>query len=99
MSTPGIAAGFLVWAAQSGLRGDANAAPIDLSHLNGGRSLPHVHLVQPLVFLLLVADVLPNRGLISPYRRYEMSACPKGLTGVVLFATSLTINHQCSAYW
>src|SRR6266568_3312611 len=51
--------------------GVANAAPIELGHLDGGRSFPEVHLIQPLVFPLLVADVLPNRGLISPYRRYK----------------------------
>jgi len=71
-------------AVQSGLSGVANAAPTELSHLGGGRSFPEVHLIQPLVFLLLVADLLPNRGLIPPYRRYEISSRPKALAGVIL---------------
>jgi len=33
------------------LSGDANAAPVTLSHLDGGGSLPEVELVQSLVFL------------------------------------------------
>jgi hypothetical protein len=45
-----------------------------LSYLDGGGSFPEVHLIEPLVLLFLVADVLPNRGLISPYRRYEIRA-------------------------
>jgi hypothetical protein len=60
-----------MWAAQSGLSGVANAVPVDLSHLDGGRSFPEVHLIQPLVFLLLVADVFPYRGLISPYPNFR----------------------------
>jgi len=47
----------------SGLSGDANAAPVELGHLFGGRSFPHVELIHPLVFLLLVADVVADRGL------------------------------------
>jgi hypothetical protein len=66
LDTGGVGGGFTMWAAQSGLSGVANAVPVDLSHLDGGRSFPEVHLIQPLVFLLLVADVFPYRVLISP---------------------------------
>jgi hypothetical protein len=36
----------------------ANAAPIELSNLDGGRSFPEVHLIESQVLLL------PNHGLI-----------------------------------
>ena len=67
-STPGKAGGFLLWAAQSGLSGVANAAPVELGHLFGGRSFPHVELIYPFVFLFLVADVIPNRSLVAANR-------------------------------
>jgi hypothetical protein len=47
------------------LCGVANAAPVDLSHLVGGRSLPHVQLVSAIVFLLLIADVLLNARFVA----------------------------------
>ena len=36
-------------------------------HRVGDRSLPQLELVQPLVFLFLVADVIPNHGFIATY--------------------------------
>jgi hypothetical protein len=42
--------------------------PVVLGHLIGGRSSPHVQLVQPFVFLLLVADVVSNCDLIAADR-------------------------------
>ena len=33
----------------------------------GGRSLPHFQLLQALIFLFLVADVLPNHCIVSAY--------------------------------
>ena len=40
----------------------------------------HAELLDPLVFLLLVLDVLANYLLIAPYRRHEVSPCPKTLS-------------------
>lgn len=48
---------LFVLAAQSGLSGVASAAPVGLRQLFGGGSLPQFELIQPLVFLFLVADV------------------------------------------
>ena len=64
-TTPGRAGGFIRSAAQSGLGEVANASPIGLGHLDGGRSSPHVQVIQPFIFLLLVADVVPDRDLIA----------------------------------
>jgi hypothetical protein len=41
------------------------------------------------VFFLLVANVFPNRGLIAPYCRHEISPRPKALTSVILFPFSV----------
>src|ERR1035441_1991678 len=66
------------------LSGVANAAPIELSHLVGGRSSPHVELIDPFVFLFLVVDVVSNRGLISTHSRYVITACPEAQPRVIL---------------
>jgi len=52
----------------------ANAAPIIFGHLVGGRSSPHVQLVDPFIFLFEVADAVPNQGLVSAHRGYEVLA-------------------------
>lgn len=62
----------------------ANAAPVELSPLIGGRLSPHVQLIQPFVFLFLVADVIPNCDLIPTNRGHEISACPEALPGIIL---------------
>ena len=67
----------------------ANAAPVGLSHLYGGRSFPEVHLVAPLIFLLLVTDVLPYRRLIPAYGRNKVSSRPEALPCVVLLPFSV----------
>jgi hypothetical protein len=36
------------------------------------------------VFLLMAADAVPNHGLFSAHRRYEVSACLKGLPCIIL---------------
>ena len=54
-------------AAESGLSGVANAAPVDLGHRMGGRSLPQLELVQLFVFLFLVADVISNDRIVAAY--------------------------------
>ena len=84
-------------AAQSGLSGDTNAAQIDLGHLIGGRSSPHVELVDPFVFLFLIADVVSNRGLISISAdcRYKITACPEALPCVILFPLPV---HPCQVH-
>jgi hypothetical protein len=56
-----------VRAAESGLSGVANAAPVDLGHRMGGRSLPQLELVQLFVFLFLVADVISNDRIVAAY--------------------------------
>jgi hypothetical protein len=43
----------------------------------GGPSAPQVQLLQPFVFLLLVADVLPNRRFAPTHRRDKLSAGPE----------------------
>jgi hypothetical protein len=68
------------------LSGVANAAPIELSHLVGGRSFPQVQLVQALIFHFLVANVLPNHSLIPAYCRYQIPSRPEMLTNVILFS-------------
>jgi hypothetical protein len=50
------------------LSGDANAAPVTLGHLDGGRLLPEVELIQSLVFRFLVTDVVADHVLIPAYR-------------------------------
>jgi hypothetical protein len=40
----------------------------------------HAELVDPLVFLLLVLDVLADDLLIASYRRHEVSPCPETFT-------------------
>jgi hypothetical protein len=42
-----------------------------------------------LVFLLLVADVVPNRGLIPAHRRHEISSRPETLPRVILLPLSI----------
>jgi hypothetical protein len=50
-------------AAQSDfLSRNANAPPVGLSHLFGGRSLPQFQLIQAIVFHFLVADAVPTPG-------------------------------------
>jgi hypothetical protein len=71
------------------LSGDANAAPVTLSHLDGGRSLPEVESVQSLVFVLLVADVLPDHGFIPAHRGHHVPPRPEVLTNKVLLALSI----------
>ena len=84
-------------AAQSGLSGDTNAAQIDLGHLIGGRSSPHVELVDPFVFLFLIADVVSNRGLISISAdcRYKITPRPEALPCVILFPLPV---HPCQVH-
>jgi len=66
------------------LSGVADAAPIDLGHLIGGRSSPHIQLIEPFVFLPLVADVVPNHCLVAAYRGHEIPTRPETLPGVIL---------------
>ena len=61
------------------LFGGANATPLAGRHLNGGRSSPQAHLVQSLVFLLLVPDALSNHRFIPAHRGHEESSCPEVL--------------------
>ena len=76
---------YCVRAAQSGLYRVANATPcFRLGHLIGGQSLPHVQLVQTLVFLLLVAYVGTNHRFIAPHRRYEIASRPEMLPSKLL---------------
>ena len=42
--------------------------------------LEQVHLIEPLVFPLLIADVLADRHLVGPHRRHEVAPCPKVVT-------------------
>ena len=71
------------------LSGDADAAPVTSSHLDGGRSLPEVELVQSLVFLFLVADVLADDGFIPAYRGHHVPSRPEVLSNEILFALSI----------
>jgi hypothetical protein len=55
-----------------------------LGHLFGGRLSPHVELIDPLVFLFLIADLVSNRGLTSADCRYETTLGPEALPRVIL---------------
>jgi hypothetical protein len=79
----------MVWAARSGLSGVANAAPIVLSRLYVGRLLSLVHLIQPLIFPLLVANVLSNCCLIPACGRHKVSPRPEALPCMVLLPLSV----------
>ena len=68
------------------MSGDADAAPVTLSHLDGGRSLPEVELVQSFVFVFLVADVLADHGFIPAYRAHDVPSRPEVLTNEILLA-------------
>lgn len=48
-----------------------------LGHLVGGGLCPHVELIDLFVFLLMVADVVAYRGLISAHRRHKISPVPR----------------------
>lgn len=73
-------------AAQSGLSGDANAAPIELSPHVGGRPLPQVQLVQAIIFSFLVANVVPNHSLVPADCRYQITSRPEMLANIILFS-------------
>jgi hypothetical protein len=57
--------------------GSANAAPVVLEPPDGGWSAPQIHLIEAQVLLLLLLDVLPDDGFVSPYRRDEVSLAQK----------------------
>ena len=61
------------------LGGVANATPHGLGHLAGGCSAPQIHLVQSLIFVLLLPDVLTNYALIAAHGGYEVPSRPEVL--------------------
>ena len=44
---------------------------------DGGWSAPQIYLIEAQVLLLLLLDVLPDDGFVSPYRRDEVSPRPE----------------------
>jgi hypothetical protein len=50
---------------------------------------PHVQLIETMIFLLLVANVLPTRCLISTYGRHKVSSRPEALTSKILLPLSV----------
>ena len=50
----------------------------------GGRSLPQVQLIEPLIFLLLVANVGPSHLFITAHRGHKIASRPKMLPDKVL---------------
>jgi hypothetical protein len=74
------------------LSGVANAAPIELSNLDGGRSFPEVHLIESQVLLL------PNHGLIpstvdTKYHRAQ-KFCLRNSTSV-FYTLGVQIPYGC----
>jgi hypothetical protein len=62
---------------------------LTLGHLDGGKLLPQVELVQSPVFLLLVADVLADHGFIPAHRRHHVVPRPEVLPHRILLALSV----------
>jgi hypothetical protein len=50
------------------------------------RAFPEIHLIQPLIFLHLVADLLADHGLVPPNRD---TTRPKALPSIILFPLSV----------
>ena len=50
--------------------------PLEFGAAQGGVSAPEVHLLQPLIFLLLIADVGADGFLVAPDRVDEESPGP-----------------------
>jgi hypothetical protein len=75
------------------LSGVANAAPVVFAW----PSAPQVHLVQALVFLLLIPDVIPNHFLIPTHRGHEVSPRPEMLPYEVLLPLPVHPRQMDSA--
>src|SRR5262249_11632969 len=56
---------------------------------DGGRLSPQVHLIEALVFFLLMPNVLSYQRLISPHRRNEISTRPEVLTDEISLPLSI----------
>ncbi len=79
------------------LSGVADAAPVSISHLDGGESIVQFQLIQPFIFLLLVPDVLSNQFLVAPYCGHEVSSRPEMLSDKVLLPFSVHPRQMNSA--
>ena len=68
VSLPGKAGGLRdTRAARSGTQGSLTR-PLEFVTARGGLSAPEVHLLQPLIFLLLIADVRADGFFVAPDR-------------------------------
>ena len=58
-----------------------------------GGSAPESQLLKPLIFLLLVADVLPYHFFVPSDRGHEISPGPKVLPDKIAFALAIRPRH------
>ena len=63
--------------------------PLELEPPEVAYSTPKVQLLEPLIFLLLVADISADRLLVAPDRVHKVSPHPKVLPDKIAFALSI----------
>ena len=67
--------------------------PLEFGAAQGGLSAPEVHLLEPLIFLLLIANVGADGFLIAPDRVDVESPGSEVLPHEIAFALSINPGH------